>query len=183
MKKIIKKDTNQVHLCFNSKGVGLLDKNKYPAAIISSVLGGNMSSRLFQKIREEKGLAYSVYTYSTAFIEDGVFTVYAGTTKESYKEVLEIIKTELSDIKENGITAYELQKSKNQFLSLLTFALEGTKEKMERMANSYLTYDRVIEIDEIIKLIEKITLEDIKDFAKMIFDEKYYSWTVLGDIE
>ncbi|QNM15377.1 MULTISPECIES: pitrilysin family protein [Fusobacterium] len=181
--KIIKKDTNQVHLCFNSKGVGLLDKNKYPAAIISSVLGGNMSSRLFQKIREEKGLAYSVYTYSTAFIEDGVFTVYAGTTKESYKEVLEIIKTELSDIKENGITAYELQKSKNQFLSLLTFALEGTKEKMERMANSYLTYDRVIEIDEIIKLIEKITLEDIKDVAKMIFDEKYYSWTVLGDIE
>ena len=179
----IKRDTNQVHLCFNSKGVGLIDDLKYPAAIISSVLGGNMSSRLFQKIREERGLAYAVYTYSSAFIEDGIFTVYAGTTKDSYKEVLEIIEKELLDIKENGITAYELQKSKNQFLSLLTFSLEGTKGRMNRMANSYMIYDRVIDIEEIIKSIEKITLEDIKKVAKMIFDEKYYSWTILGDVE
>ena len=85
---------------------------KYPAAIISSVLGGNMSSRLFQKIREERGLAYSVYTYSSAFLEGGVFTVYAGTTHESYRDVIDIIRDEFEDIRENGITAYEFKNLK-----------------------------------------------------------------------
>ena len=150
---IIKKDTNQVHLCFNTRGNGLKDDMKYPGAIISSVLGGNMSSRLFQKIREE-----------------------------SYKEVLEIIKNEFNDIRENGISQSELQKSKNQFLSMLTFSLESSKGKMSRMANSYLLYDEVIDIDEIIEKIEKITLEDIKKTAEYLFQEEYYSYTVLGDI-
>lgn len=179
---IIKKDTNQVHLCFNTRGNGVKDDMKYPGAIISSVLGGNMSSRLFQKIREERGLAYSVYSYGTAFLEGGLFTIYAGTTKESYKEVLEIIKNEFNDIRENGITESELQKSKNQFLSMLTFSLESSKGKMSRMANSYLLYDKVIDIDEIIEKIEKITLEDIKRTAEYLFQEEYYSYTVLGDI-
>ncbi|WP_291258994.1 pitrilysin family protein [Fusobacterium sp.] len=178
----IVRDTNQVHLCFNTKGVSLVDETKYPAAIISSVLGGNMSSRLFQKIREERGLAYSVYTYSSAFLEGGVFTVYAGTTNESYRDVIDIIRAEFEDIKENGITPYELQKSKNQFLSMLTFSLEGSKGKMNRMANSYLLYGEVIEIDKIIESIEKITLEDIKKTAEIIFDERYYSWTILGNV-
>ncbi len=155
---------------------------KYPGAIISSVLGGNMSSRLFQKIREERGLAYSVYSYGTAFLEGGLFTIYAGTTKESYKEVLEIIKNEFNDIRENGISQSELQKSKNQFLSMLTFSLESSKGKMSRMANSYLLYDEVIDIDEIIEKIERITLEDIKKTAEYLFQEEYYSYTVLGDI-
>ena len=179
---IIKKDTNQVHLCFNTRGNGVKDDMKYPGAIISSVLGGNMSSRLFQKIREERGLAYSVYSYGTAFLEGGLFTIYAGTTKESYKEVLEIIKNEFNDIRENGITESELQKSKNQFLSMLTFSLESSKGKMSRMANSYLLYEKVIDIDEIIEKIEKITLEDIKKTAEYLFQEEYYSYTVLGDI-
>lgn len=179
---LIKKDTNQVHLCFNTRGNGVKDDMKYPGAIISSVLGGNMSSRLFQKIREERGLAYSVYSYGTAFLEGGLFTIYVGTTKESYKEVLEIIKNEFNDIRENGITESELQKSKNQFLSMLTFSLESSKGKMSRMANSYLLYDKVIDIDEIIEKIEKITLEDIKKTAEYLFQEEYYSYTVLGDI-
>lgn len=179
---LIKKETNQVHLCFNTRGNGVKDDMKYPGAIISSVLGGNMSSRLFQKIREERGLAYSVYSYGTAFLEGGLFTIYAGTTKESYKEVLEIIKNEFNDIRKNGITESELQKSKNQFLSMLTFSLESSKGKMSRMANSYLLYDKVIDIDEIIEKIEKITLEDIKRTAEYLFQEEYYSYTVLGDI-
>ena len=178
----ISRDTNQVHLCFNTKGVSLIDEMKYPVAIISSVLGGNMSSRLFQKIREERGLAYSVYTYSSAFMEDGVFTVYAGTTHESYQEVIDIIRDEFEEIRENGITEYELQKSKNQFLSMLTFSLEGSKGKMNRMANSYLLYGEVIEIEKIIESIDKITLEDIKEAAEIIFDKKYYSWTILGNV-
>lgn len=178
----IVRDTNQVHLCFNTKGVSLVDEMKYPAAIISSVLGGNMSSRLFQKIREERGLAYSVYIYSSAFLEGGVLLCMQELLMKCYRDVIDIIRDEFEDIRENGITAYELQKSKNQFLSMLTFSLEGSKGRMNRMANSYLLYGEVIDIDKIINSIEKITLDDIKETAKVIFDEKYYSWTILGNV-
>lgn len=178
----IKKDTNQVHLCFNTIGCSLTSDKRYEVAIISNTLAGNMSSRLFQKIREDKGLAYSVFSYTSSFEEGGLFTVYAGTTKKDYKEVLEIIENEFNDIRENGITEYELQKSKNQFLSAVTFGLESSKGRMNRMANSYLLYNEIKNLDEILEQIEKITVEDIKKVAHEMFDKKYYSKTILGNI-
>lgn len=177
--KLINMESQQVHICFNTIGLGSHDPNKYALAIISNVLAGNMSSRLFQKIREERGLAYSVYSYPTPFEDFGLFTVYAGTTKENYGEVIEIIKNEFEDIKNFGIKEKELQKAKNQFLTSLTLGLENSRGKMTRMANSYLTYGKIISVDEMIDNINKITLEDIKNVAKNIFDEKYYSWTIL----
>lgn len=178
----ITKDTNQIHLCFNTKGCSLTSNKRYEVAIISNTLAGNMSSRLFQKIREDRGLAYSVFSYTSSFEEGGLFTVYAGTTKKDYKEVLEIIENEFEDIKENGITEYELQKSKNQFLSAVTFGLESSKGRMNRMANSYLLYKEIKNLDEILDQIEKITVEDIKKAAQEMFDKRYYSKTILGNI-
>ena len=178
----ITKDTNQIHLCFNTKGCSLTSNIRYEVAIISNTLAGNMSSRLFQKIREDRGLAYSVFSYTSSFEEGGLFTVYAGTTKKDYKEVLEIIENEFEDIKENGITEYELQKSKNQFLSAVTFGLESSKGRMNRMANSYLLYKEIKSLDEILEQIEKITVEDIKKAAQEMFDKRYYSKTILGNI-
>lgn len=178
----ITKDTNQIHLCFNTKGCSLTSDMRYEVAIISNTLAGNMSSRLFQKIREDRGLAYLVFSYTSSFEEGGLFTVYAGTTKKDYKEVLEIIENEFEDIKENGITEYELQKSKNQFLSAVTFGLESSKGRMNRMANSYLLYKEIKSLDEILEQIEKITVEDIKKAAQEMFDKRYYSKTILGNI-
>ena len=178
----ITKDTNQIHLCFNTKGCSLTSDMRYEVAIISNTLAGNMSSRLFKKIREDRGLAYSVFSYTSSFEEGGLFTVYAGTTKKDYKEVLEIIENEFEDIKENGITEYELQKSKNQFLSAVTFGLESSKGRMNRMANSYLLYKEIKSLDEILDQIEKITVEDIKKAAQEMFDKRYYSKTILGNI-
>ena len=178
----ITKDTNQIHLCFNTKGCSLTSNMRYEVAIISNTLAGNMSSRLFQKIREDRGLAYSVFSYTSSFEEGGLFTVYVGTTKKDYKEVLEIIENEFEDIKENGITEYELQKSKNQFLSAVTFGLESSKGRMNRMANSYLLYKEIKSLDEILEQIEKITVEDIKKAAQEMFDKRYYSKTILGNI-
>ena len=176
----ITKDTNQIHLCFNTKGCSLTSDMRYEVAIISNTLAGNMSSRLFQKIREDRGLAYSVFSYTSSFEEGGLFTVYAGTTKKDYKEVLEIIENEFEDIKENGITEYELQKSKNQFLSAVTFGLESSKGRMNRMANSYLLYKEIKSLDEILDQIEKITVEDIKT-AYLIFDSPYNSQSLQHD--
>lgn len=180
--KRIKKETNQVHLCVNTLGVSNSDEDRIAASVISNVLAGNMSSRLFQKIREERGLAYSVYSYMSTFDEGGIFTVYAGTTHESYEEVIDIILKEMKDIKENGITEKELQKAKNQFLSMVTFGLESSKGKMTRMANSYLLYGDIKPIEEIIDEIEGVTLEKIQEVAKKMFNEKYISKTILGNI-
>lgn len=102
--------------------------------------------------------------------------------QKDYKEVLEIIENEFEDIKENGITEYELQKSKNQFLSAVTFGLESSKGRMNRMANSYLLYKEIKSLDEILEQIEKITVEDIKKAAQEMFDKRYYSKTILGNI-
>ena len=180
--KIIVQETSQVHLCINTLGTSSTDKDRVEASVISNVLGGNMSSRLFQKIREERGLAYSVYSYTSNFDEGGLFTVYAGTTHEDYKEVISLIEEELKELKENGITEKELQRAKNQFLSMVTFGLESSKGKMTRMAGSYLVYGYVRDIETVIKEIEDVNLNDIKRVAKKIFDEKYISKTILGNI-
>ncbi len=181
--KKFSKETNQVHLCVNTKGASFLSDDRYELSIISNILGGNMSSRLFQKIREDRGLAYSVYTYLSSYEEGGLFTVYAGTTKESYETVVGLIREEFDDIKGNGITSEELSKAKNQLLSMLILGLETSKARMSRMANSYLMFKRIKPIEEITKKIEDIKMSDIKRVAKDIFDDRYYSVTVLGDIE
>ncbi|MGL4365699.1 MAG: M16 family metallopeptidase [Cetobacterium sp.] len=180
--KIISQETNQVHLCLNTPGVSNVDEDRIAMSVISNVLGGNMSSRLFQKIREERGLAYSVYSYTSNFDEGGLFTVYAGTTHEDYKEVISIIENELKELKENGITEKELNRAKNQFLSMVTFGLESSKGKMTRMVGSYLVHGYVKEIESVIKEIESVTLEDIKRVAKKIFVEEKLSKTILGNI-
>lgn len=179
---LIKKDSNQVHLCFTTRAVSYKDELKYPVAIISNILGEGMSSRLFQKIREERGLAYSVYSYLTRFENCGLLTVYVGTTKEDYKNVISLIKDEFKLIKEEGILERELIKAKNKYASAITFSLENIGSRMNRLAYSYLTYGEVIDIDTIRKEIEAVTLEDIKKAAEFMFDENYYSQTVVGNI-
>lgn len=181
-KKIIKMPSNQIHLCFTTRGVSTKSKLRYSAAIISNILGEGMSSRLFQKIREERGLAYSVYTYLTRFENCGLLSVYVGTTKQDYKEVIKIIKEELTNIKKNGISEKELRKAKNKYESAFTFGLESTTSRMNRLGATYITYGEIISLDKIKNDIEKVTLEDIKKAAEFLFDEQYYSQTIVGDI-
>lgn len=180
---IINRKTNQVHLCFNTQGTSYLENERYTLSIISNILGGNMSSRLFQKIREDKGLCYSVYTYLSSYEENGMFTVYVGTTKENYTEVMDIIRDEFKDIKENGVDEAELDKAKNQLLSSMILSLESSKSRMSRMASNYLSLGKIVEVEEIIEKVNKVDLGDVKSLAQRIFDESLYSYTIIGDIE
>lgn len=182
-KNIINKDTAQVHLCFTTRGIAKDSPMRCPVAIISNILAEGMSSRLFQKIREEKGLAYSVYSYLTRFKNCGLLTVYTGTTEESYLEVIEIIKKEFEEIKKNGILEKELQKAKNKYESAIIFSLENASSRMSRLASSYLNFGKIHSIEEIKKEINDVTLEDVKEAAKFIFDEEFYSYTVVGNIK
>lgn len=178
----IKKDSSQVHLCFNTLGCSYLSDNRYVLAIISNILGGNMSSRLFQKVREEKGLVYSIYSYQSSYSEGGMFSIYAGTKKENYKEVVDIIKDEFKSIRTEGVKPDELEKAKNQLLSGMILGLETSRAKMSRMASSYLTSGKIIKLDDIIEKVTKVAQNDIIDLATKMFDEKNYSLSVMGDI-
>lgn len=182
-RNVIVKDTQQTHLCFNTRGIDIHSPMRYAAAILSCAIGGGMSARLFQKIREERGLAYSVYSYLSIYEECGLFTTYAGTTKDAYEEVLDLIQKEYQDIREHGILEEELQRCKNQFSSALMFNLENSKGRMSSIANSYLTHGRVESTDEVIKRINQVSLEDIQEAAKYLLDERYYSYTVLGNVQ
>jgi len=179
----MKKDIQQVHLCLNVEAIKRKDEKRYTLAILSNILGGNMSSRLFQEVREERGLAYTIHSYSTSYEEGGLFTVYAATTKEAYKEVLEIIKKEFDKIKKEGITKQELNRAKNQLKSSLILGLESTKARMVRFARVFMDYGEIETIEKTIEKIEKVTLENVKDFANEMFNNEKYFITVLGDLQ
>jgi predicted Zn-dependent peptidase len=179
---IINRKTNQVHICFNTVGSSYVSDDSYLLSIISNILGGNMSSRLFQKIREDRGLCYSIYSYLSSYREGGLFTVYVGTTKDDYADVIDLIKEEFLILRNEGISEEELEKAKNQLLSSMILALESSRSRMGRMANSYLGKGKIISIDEIIEKVNKIELADLNNFANKIFNEKYYSSTIIGDL-
>ncbi|MDR1835334.1 MAG: insulinase family protein [Fusobacteriaceae bacterium] len=179
---IIKRKTNQIHLCVNTRDLSILDPKWYASVAVSNTLGGGMSSRLFQKVREDLGLAYAIYTYGSYYPDGGLFTVYAGTTKKDYKKVIQIILDEFKAVRDKGITAAELEKSKNQTLSGVIFGLENTKNRMERMANHYMLFGRVIPQEETMAEIRGVTRKDVEAVARYLFDENYYSTTILGDI-
>lgn len=181
--QIIPRETQQVHICFNTRGIDVHHPKKYAVAILTSALGGGMSSRFFQKIREEKGLAYSVYSYQSIYEDCGIFTTYAGTTKEAYQEVIAMIQEEYREILEHGITEQELQRCKNQFTSALMFHLESSKGRMSSIAASYMNNGRVETREEVIQNINAVSLEDIQEAAKYLFNEKYYSCTILGNLK
>ncbi|MGL4393265.1 MAG: M16 family metallopeptidase [Fusobacteriaceae bacterium] len=179
---IIKRDCQQVHLCFNSMGVSYVDENKYAMSLLSNIFGESMSSRLFQKVREDLGLAYSIYSYLTSFMEGGLFTVYAGTSKENYKKVIELIKEEIELLKKDGVTERELERAKNQFKSSVIFSMENSRGKMMRLWNSYFLYGKIISVEEIEKKVSAISAEDIKKIANKLFVPENYSITILGEV-
>lgn len=178
----LSKDTNQVHLCINTKGLSHPSEDIFKLYIVSNALGGGSSSRLFQSIREDRGLAYSVYSYLSCYKDGGLFTTYAGTSKESYKEVLELTHKEYEKLAKEGITEKELEKAKNQIISSIVLDLEGSKSQMFRNMNLFFSTGEVKSFQQIVKQIRRVTLSDIKEFCDEHFNEKYYSYTALGDI-
>ncbi|NLK62764.1 MAG: insulinase family protein [Fusobacteria bacterium] len=181
-RKEITKTTNQVHLCVNTKGLSYHSEDRYKANMIINVLGGNMSSRLFQKIREEEGLAYSIYSYNSSYTDGGLITTYAGTTKKDFEKVISLIKEEYKKIYDFGITKEELQKAKNQHLASLVISGETTRAKMGTLAGNYLKKGKLFNIDEFTAIIKNINIEDVLLCSKDLFNEKYYSEVILGDI-
>ena len=177
------KDTEQVHLCLGTASVPQNSPDLYTAHILNNILGGGISSRLFQSIREERGLAYSVYSYQTNYSDGGLFTVYAGTRPSNTNQVLELIVESLSDIKRNGITSLELSRAKEQLKGGLLLGLESSSSRMSRIGKLEITLGKYIHLDEVVRRIEKVTLEDLSRMANELFCADKLCLTILGPVK
>jgi predicted Zn-dependent peptidase len=178
--KIFYKDLEQVQVCIGVPGPDQYDERIYALQILNNVLGGDAGSRLFQKIREERGLVYSVYSYYSVFQDAGLITVYAGTSPSKLEEVLELIQKELESIAKEGITQEELEKTKEQIKGSLFLALESVSTRMQRLGKFELMYKRYLSPEEIIGKILRVTREDVLDLARSCFDQSKLTITVLG---
>ncbi|MCR8642139.1 insulinase family protein [Paenibacillus sp. N1-5-1-14] len=163
------KKTEQNHICLSIPGLSLHDNNLYPMALLNNVIGGGMSSRLFQEIREKRGLAYSVYSYHSAHADSGNFTVYAGTAPKQTKEVLDVTIEMLRELIEKGMTPAELKKGKEQLKGSLILSLESTSSRMNRLGKNELMTGKHLTLDEIIARIDSVQMDQIESLTKQLF--------------
>jgi predicted Zn-dependent peptidase len=180
---LVAKPVEQVHVVIGVPGFDQRDDNKYKLSIIDTVLGGGMSSRLFQEIREKRGLAYSVGSYSASYREGGLFAVYSGTSPESAPEVVSIIKEEFGKLAAANVSDTEVIRAKNQIRGSLVMAQESMSNRMMRMGKNELVHNRVIPIEEIMEKIQKITTEDIHDIGKQLFGSGEFAMAQVGPVE
>lgn len=175
------KDIKQVNICISYPGVSYLDSNRIYYDVVSNIMGGTMSSRLFQKIREEMGLAYSVHTFNQAYKEGGIVTTYIGTNEKSYKKAIKITKDEFLNLRRNGISSSELEKAQNKFLSKIAFSLENVRSRMNIIGTHYLKYGEIFDEEKLREEVKNVDLSLINDFIK----DKYYeeNVTILGDVK
>ena len=172
----------QVHCCVGYEGLAADDDRRYIMYLLNSVLGGGMSSRLFQKIREEYGLAYSIYSYHSAYQDTGLHTVYCGTSPEGFPKALEIIRDEITRLSDEVIPEFELSTCKRQLKGNLLLGLESTGNRMNQLARNEIYSGRHITTEEISEGIEAVTADDIRTLAAALFT-KDPAVTVIGPVE
>ncbi|HWQ89831.1 MAG TPA: pitrilysin family protein [Desulfitobacteriaceae bacterium] len=176
----VPKDTEQMHLVIGVPGLGQNDEDIYCLHVINNILGGGLSSRLFQEIREQRGLVYSVYSYHSTFVDTGLFAIYAGTSPSNAREVVECILAEIGKIRSDGISALELERTKAQIKGSLYLGLESVSSRMSRLGKTELSYDRVITPEEVVQKVEKVTLEDVQRVVRQLWQREKISMTMLG---
>ena len=168
------RDIEQTHICLATPGIALDDPQYYAFVLLNSIFGGSMSSRLFQNIREQKGLAYSVCSMNLFSSYWGFFSIYAGVSPEKAEEALDAIHYELDTLRESGVTEEELAMAKEQMKSSYIFGLESVNSRMFSIGKNKLLLDRVYAEEEVLSSFDRVTREDIREVAAMIGDYSSY---------
>ncbi|CAM4252090.1 M16 family metallopeptidase [Saccharibacillus endophyticus] len=168
-----KKKTEQNHICLAFQGFGYDDPRQYAMALLNNSIGGGMSSKLFQEIREKRGLAYSVYSYHSAHIDSGYFTIYAGTAPKQTADVLQLTREVLQDVQSNGLSESEIFKGKQQLKGSLIMGLEGSGSRMNRLGKNELMLGRHESIDETIAKVEAVTEKDVRLALDHLFAQPF----------
>ncbi len=177
------KDIEQSHICLGTIGIARDDERFYALSLLNNIMGGSMSSRLFQNIREEKGLAYSVYSIASSFIHTGYYNIYAGVSHDRIHAAIKGIKEELEALKEKGITAEELEISKAQLKGSYIFGMENVNARMFNIGRNLTLSGKINTPEEVIESIDKVSLAYVNDVASLIYDFDNYSAIVITDKE
>jgi len=178
-----RKDTEQVHICFAFRGIEHGSEYTYPLLALNNIFGGGMSSSLFQKVREEKGLVYSIFSYPSSYKNAGLFTIYAAMNPKHLKSVVDIVMDEINLLKEKGIEEDVLEKSKEQLKGNYILGLESTSSRMNSIGKSELLLERIYTPEEILQKIDKVDLRSVKEVTDMVFDTESLSFTAVGNID
>lgn len=176
------KEIAQSQICVAMPGVAKEDDRLFPLSILNTYLGGGMSARLVKKIREDEGLAYSIYSYNGSYTDTGAFVISAGTRPENCQRVIDIILEELEDVRQNGITQRELEKAFTQLKGSLFMGLETVNSRMNKLGRSLLAYNRVITPEENVAELAKVTVADVQKLAQEMFQKDKIEITVLGAV-
>ena len=163
---VVGRDTEQAHLVYGGESIDRMDEGRFADAVLQHILGGGMSSRLFQKVREERGLAYAVQSFSMPFAETGAWAVYVGTTPSTAHTVMEIIGEEIEGVAANGVTAEELERAKGHMRGSLALSMEDTNTRMIRIGRSEVFGLPHLTLDERLAKVEAITLADVSEIAE-----------------
>jgi predicted Zn-dependent peptidase len=176
------KDLEQSHLCVGVDSYPQKHEDRYSSYVLNTLLGGSMSSRLFQNVREKRGLAYAVFSGLSAYRDAGSFTVYAGCANEAVGEVIDLVVEELRAVKKTPVPQAELQRSKDHLKGSLMLSLESTSSRMSHLARQEIYFDRQFGLDETLAGIEKVTAGDVQRVAGDLFRNGALSATVLGNV-
>ena len=176
------RDIEQIHLCLGTRGTSLQEKERYCCSILNVILGGSMSSRLFQEVRERRGLAYSIYSFLSSQTDTGMMGIYGAVRPDNIKETLELIRLELSRFKREPISDTELRAAKEHIKGGIYLAAENTDNRMSRLAKNEMIFNRFVTYEEIEADLERVTVEDIQALAQQIFQPEAMSLVLLGQV-
>lgn len=179
----IDKDTEQINLCIGMEGLPITSPKMEALMILNNIFGGSMSSRLFQKIREDLGLAYSIETFPSSFKDSGILNLFIGLHPSQILKSIEAINDEINQIKKNLISIEELKKSKEQLKGNYVLGMENTFNRMYEIGKSLLLFDKVYTQEEILKKIDSIDMDDIKEVSNIIFNREKFNIAYVGKAE
>ncbi len=174
------KKVEQSHLCLGIQSPHKEDDEYFSLVMLNSILGGSGSSRLFQEIREKRGLAYSIYSYNQSFSDVGVFSIYAGTSHQSVNQVLDLVVRMLEDVKNGGLNQKEYNRTKNQLRAHIVMGNESISSKMKRIGSNLMEQDRIVEEEEILQKLEAVSFENMEELAQKLCDPSSYAMAVIG---
>ncbi|MBI5408205.1 MAG: insulinase family protein [Nitrospirae bacterium] len=179
---VVYKDLSEAHLCLGVKGMPYNSEDRYSMHLLNTILGSGYSSRLFQNIREKRGLTYSIHSFHASYSDTGLWAVYAGTDKRHVNEVISITVDEMRNLS-TSITPDELRRAKDQLKGNLILALESTSSKMTNIAKQEIYYGKYFSPEEVIEKVESVTLENLKDLAHRLAGNNSFALTVYGPVK
>jgi predicted Zn-dependent peptidase len=181
--ELSERDLEQTLVCLGTEGLANNDPGRYTLAILNTILGGGMSSRLFQEIREKRGIAYSVYSYQSSYSDAGSLAVYAGTDRERSCEAVKIILGEMARFKEELVPFDELSAAREQIKGKILMSLESSDSYMSRLARSYLYFGRYQPIEELMAGFDAVTPDDLRQLARQLFLDSSLNIQVMGKVD